>query len=346
MRATFIFLLLLITTGLPGHAESPANGLVVLQYHHISTSTPASTSISPEQFRAHMNWLADNGFTIVDLPAALEQLRQGKPLPDKTAAITFDDGYRNIYTNGFPILRERDWPFTIFVNTDPHDAGLAAWASWDELREMAAAGATLANHTASHLFMLRQRATESETAWLDHLAEEISRAQMRIKTETGQDHRLFAYPYGESNRKVRALVNELGYTAFGQQSGPIGPDSDFTDLPRFPLSGPYAAIETFSTKMLSLPMPIADAQPDSQSGDGTLRYSETQPELRLMLHDNRSLTLNCFASGQGAIPVLAQGNGRYVIRAAASLPIGRSRYNCTYASNQRGRFYWYSWAWV
>ena len=326
--------------------NTPDNHLIVLQYHHVSTTTPASTSTTPEQFSAQLNWLADNNYTITALPEALSKLRAGKKLADKTVAISFDDGYLDNYTNAYPILRDHGWPFTIFVNPQPHDQQLKGWASWEQLREMASNGASIANHTTSHLYMLRQLNNESTQEWRVRMAGEILHAEKRIKTETKQTHRMLSYPYGESNQAIQEIIEELEFTAFGQQSGAIGPDSNYRDLPRFPLSGNYPSLDTFITKMKSLPMPVYSATPDSTSGGGTLIYTETRPTLGLQLHDTDPLALNCFASGQGSIPVSDQGEGRYLVRAPKAIPVGRSRYNCTYASEWPGRFYWYSYAWV
>jgi peptidoglycan/xylan/chitin deacetylase (PgdA/CDA1 family) len=326
--------------------NAPENHLVVLQYHHVSTTTPASTSITPEQFTTQLDWLAENNYSVTNLPDALNKLRAGEALADKTVAITFDDGYLDNYTTAYPILREHGWPFTIFVNPQPHDQKLKGWASWEQLKEMSLNGATIANHTTSHLYMLRQLKNETTPDWQARLSKEMLDAETRIEEETGQTHRILAYPYGESNAAIRKLVEKLDFIAFGQQSGAIGPDSDYSDLPRFPLSGAYSNLDTFITKMKSLPMPVFSATPDSASGDGTLNNAETRPVLVLQLHDTSPLALNCFASGQGSIPVSDQGEGRYRMRAPKSVPVGRSRYNCTYASEWKGRFYWYSYAWI
>jgi biofilm PGA synthesis lipoprotein PgaB len=327
-------------------ANDPPSHLLVLQYHHVSSSTPASTSISPEQFTAHMDWLMNEGYTVIELPLAIEQLQEGRSLDDKTVAITFDDGFIDVYTTAFPILRERKLPFTIFINPDPHDQKLPAWANWKQIKEMGKNGATLANHTNSHLFMLRRADNESTTAWRTRITEEVVVAEERIHSETDQSHLMLAYTYGESDTALRALIGDLGFTAFGQHSGGIDSNSDFTNLPRFPLSGPYSAMDSFQTKMKSLPMQVHTATTDTASKDGTLTHAETTPALTIQLHDSSNLVLNCFASDQGAIPVVDQGEGRYLIRAPKPLPVGRSRYNCTYASEWPGRFYWYSYPWV
>jgi biofilm PGA synthesis lipoprotein PgaB len=327
-------------------ADAVPSHLTVLQYHHVSSSTPASTSISPEQFNEHLLWLEDNNFQVVPLAEALAKIQAGKTLPDKTVAITFDDGYLDNYATAFPLLRQRNWPFTVFINSAPHDAGRTGWASWEQLREMSAAGASIANHTTFHGFLIRRKDGESKADWLERIRLDIEFAERRIKEETNQSHKILAYPYGESNQEIRQLVTEMGFTAFGQQSGPVGASSNFTDLPRFPLSGIYSLLDTFKTKMLSLPMEVKRATPISASGDNTLAYSEGRPVLMLQLATKEHNSLNCFASGQGAIPVEPKGEGIYEIQAPMDISSGRSRYNCTHSSKWPGRFYWYSYAWV
>jgi len=327
-------------------ADAVPSHLTVLQYHHVSSSTPASTSISPEQFSKHLLWLEDNNFQVVPLAEALAKIHAGEILPDKTVAITFDDGYLDNYTMAFPLLRQRSWPFTVFINPAPHDAGRIGWASWEQLREMSAAGASIANHTSFHAFLIREKDGESKADWLDRIKIDIEFAERRIKEEINQSHKILAYPYGESNQDIRQLIANMGYSAFGQHSGSVSTSSDFADLPRFPLSGIYSSLDTFITKMLSLPMDIKRASAITASGDNILANWEDNPVLMLQLRNNERLSLNCFASGQGAITVEFEGEGIYKIQAPEPLPSGRSRYNCTHASEWPGRFYWYSYAWI
>ena len=82
-RGVLLFALLL---GAQAHA------LVILQYHHISDTTPASTSTSPERFGMHLAYLEKHDFDVVPLEQLVQILRSGQPLPDRSVAITFDDG--------------------------------------------------------------------------------------------------------------------------------------------------------------------------------------------------------------------------------------------------------------
>ena len=337
-----------IACAAPGHAT------VVLQYHHISDTTPASTSTSPERFEMHLDALAAQNFTIVPLQQMVDLLRSGRPLPDRTAAITFDDGYASIYSTAFPLLKQRAWPFTVFINTEPHDRAKSGFLSWDQLREMSRGGATVANHTVSHPYLLEREEGQDESAWRAWVTKEILDAQRRIEQEIGSAPNLFAYPYGEYNEAVLAIVDSLGFAGFGQHSGPLARHSDLRALPRFPFGGPYGDPEDFTTKVNSLPMPLTQG-PDAirwEAADGrrltdiVLQGDAARPKLILQFERGFGVpSVNCFVSGQGRL-LITRSENRMSAQSQQPLPPGRSRYNCTAPSSEPSRYYWFSQPWI
>lgn len=60
-----------------------ADSVVVLQYHHVSDSTPAVTSIDPETFREHLQYLQDNNFNVIDITDARDAIEKAKSFPKK-----------------------------------------------------------------------------------------------------------------------------------------------------------------------------------------------------------------------------------------------------------------------
>ena len=331
-----------------------AQAAVVLQYHHVSTETPASTSTSPERFAMHLEYLDENGFEVVPLQILVDTLTAGQALPDKTAAITFDDGYISIYKTAWPLLKDRDWPFTIFINTEPHDQRKSLFMNWDQLRELHSAGATIANHTVSHPYLLRLQEGQDRPQWKVWVQDEIANAQDRIEAEIGEAPMLFAYPFGEFDNAILDIVGELGFVGFGQQSGPLAPFNDLRVLPRFPFGGPYGDPQDFATKVNSLPMPLAaveqpirwEAEDGQELDDLVLAGPSVRPVLMLRFEDGFDTgRLNCFASMQGRIPLTIE---KPWIRVQAEKPFttGRSRYNCTASSGQPGRFHWFSQLWI
>lgn len=340
-------LLVLLLGLLPGvlisHSLSAA---VILQYHHIRDTGPAATRTSPELFRQHLAYLAANNYQVVGLESLITALKQKQPLPDKTVAITFDDGYDSIYHQALPELKRRGWPFTVFINTKPIDEHWQGFMSWDQLRELTDAGASIANHSESHWHMLRRQEGENREHWLQRLQTGIETAEQRIGDELGQRYRWLAYPYGEYNREIQDLLQQMDYVGLAQVSGPLAPWSDLTALPRFAFGGAYGDINDFATKVATRAFPLQRTWVTTESGqrlnDPLLPLTESRPVLHLRL-DSAALAakVNCFASGQGSIPVVRDGD-QLQIQVPAPLPVGRSRYNCTAASDEQGRFFWVS----
>ena len=316
--------------------------MVVLQYHHVSESTPAVTSISPSDFAAHMHYLNENNFNVLPLDEAINSLRSGEALPDRAVTITFDDAYASIYTTAYPLLKQLNYPFTIFVATDLVGANARLYLNWNQLKEMAGHGALMANHTRSHLHLLRLLAAETREQWLGRIEEEITGAQQIIESNLGEVPKLFAYPYGEYDQDVLSLMTKLGYVGFGQQSGAMGANSNFLVLPRYPLAGAYSSLKSFRTKANTLPLPIRLIDIEALISDGNFKPSL---DLEFIEGKWRTSELACFGPG-GRMTIEKISESHFRALPQQEVAVGRSRYNCTMPSNQRGRYFWYSQLWI
>lgn len=320
----------------------PVQALVVLQYHHVSETTPKSTSVTPARFAEHMHWLKDNQYRVVSMQQLLEWLEQGEPLPDRAAVITFDDGYTSIYDTAWPILKKNKWPFTVFINTQHHDEKNQQFMSWEQLQTLVKHGVVIGNHSVSHDHLIRKLKNETEKRWRARVTNEITTAQQRINQKLGEQPKVFAYPFGEYNRGLQKILSGLGYVAFGQQSGPIAPINQVTALPRFPFGGEYGAKDDFSVKVSSKPLPIKEAVLVDEKGnilvDPLLPEGVHRPTLRLSGAHKILSTIQCFAGGNKVH--ISLHDEHLLAQVSERFPAGRSRYNCT-APAVHG-FYWYS----
>jgi len=324
-------------------ANTPASHAVVLQYHHVDSATPAVTSISPSQFQQQMDYLVAENYRVWPLDKVVSHLNKGESIPDRVVAITFDDAYLSIHRTAMPILKNHGLPFTVFVATQLVQR--KHYLSWSDLRELQAAGATIANHTQTHAHLVRREPGESMGLWEKRIRLEILGAEAHIKRETGAIVKLFAYPYGEYDDQLKQLVAELGYDGFGQQSGAVGRYSDIRALPRFPVAGIYSGFEDFKIKVKSLPLPVLRQR---SAYDSLLPLQMSVPTLTIELAegDYRKEQLACYASGQGRIKVNWSTDLSFTATANQSVPVGRSRYNCTLPTMQGDRYYWYSQVWL
>jgi peptidoglycan/xylan/chitin deacetylase (PgdA/CDA1 family) len=94
--------------------------LLILAYHGISLSDEhlwdCTLFMSPEFFRARMQLIKKSGCTVLPLGEALDRLDAGDLAP-KCIAITFDDGTHDFHEQAFPIIKEFDFPVTLYLTT-------------------------------------------------------------------------------------------------------------------------------------------------------------------------------------------------------------------------------------
>ena len=312
------------------------NHCVVLLYHQFSDAGPKSTSISPLLFEEHLKYLQTNDFQVLPLKNVIERLRMQLSLPDNCVSLTADDGYLSIYESAYPLLVKYKTPMSVFVSTEAIDKQYSSIMSWEQLREMSSL-VDVYNHSVTHQH-LNDKTKEV-------LLNEITSAQLRLKNELFQEIKFFAYPYGEFDEKVYKLIEELGYTGFGQHSGAIGTKSDFINLPRFPMASSYAEMDSFVLKINTLPMPVKNEEPKFMAISGN-----SKPTLRIDF--SRALTKNekyqfaCHVSGQEMPNLTWLNSDSVIVQAKEPLPQGRSRYNCTMPSKEKGKYYWYSKVWL
>ncbi|MER3401486.1 MAG: hypothetical protein C4313_10280 [Thermoflexus sp.] len=164
----------------------------ILMYHYISEPPPGADrfrldlSVRPSQFEAHLQHLRAAGYATVSLSDLIAHLTQGQPLPPRPVVLTFDDGYRDAYTEAFPRLLRYGFRGTFFVLTGRADAGDPRYLSWAQIREMSAAGMDMQLHGREHIPL----AGRDEAFLFYH----IVGGKQSLEAHTGRPVRFFAYP--------------------------------------------------------------------------------------------------------------------------------------------------------
>lgn len=305
---------------------------VALLYHHVSAETPPSTSVSPEVFAQHLDYLESGGYSVMQLSRIVTMLNSGSPLPERSVAITFDDAYQSVHDTAMPMLTARGWPFTVFVNTDKSTRESSTYLDWEELRHIIAGGGDVQNHGHSHDHMAFPRAGECMTTWRQRVRADITTAQQLITQNLGVTPTLFAYPYGEFSPELQDEIARLGLTGVGQQSGAIGTDSDFLGLPRHPFYTGADGLERFAQRIQTKPLYIS-AEPR-----GPMRV-ERNSRITLEMDLGDQSPVNCFFDGQ---PVTISDNR---ISDIGPFPKARARLNCT-KSDGAGAYLWWSYLFI
>lgn len=318
-----------------------ANSAVAFMYHRFGENTYPSTNITMKQFEYQLNYFKNNNYNVWHISKIIQQIIEKKKIPKNTVAITIDDAYISTYTKAYPILKSMNFPFTVFVNTNPVDNKSKFYMSWEQMREMQKNGAEFANHSLSHEYLL-QRKNETESMWKKRMLQEITKAQKRLQEEFGEDTnekpKLFSYPFGEYDLKTTELLKELGYIGITQTSGAISEDSDLRAIARFPMAEAYASEKGFMTKLNTLTMPI-----ESVSENEPVFKGKNPPTLRIKLKEK--LQVGCFLSNGEKIHVDWISNTEFEIAPVSALKPPREKYTCT-APAKDGKWYWYSHLWI
>lgn len=198
-----------------GPLPTPPRGLSwtlrvpILMYHYISIPPEDADiyridlSVHPDNFRAQMAYLAENGYTTVDLYDLSRAITNQGELPDKPVIITVDDGYIDNYEIAFPILQEFGHTATFFAITDLVDREHPGYATWPMLVEMSEAGMRIEPHSKTHINLSDR--TRDLLIW------EILGSQQTVAHHIGYTPRYFAYPGGRYDQLTLEIVEELDF---------------------------------------------------------------------------------------------------------------------------------------
>jgi len=313
-----------------GGAALAADYASVLMYHRFGEDKYPSTNIRIEQFEAHLDELAEGAYTVWPLAKVIGHLQQDLPLPDRTVAITIDDAYLSVFTEAWPRLQARNFPFTVFAATQPIDQGHRNYMSWDQIRVLQDAGVHIGSQTSTHPHMHLIGTAEAE--------QELTQSNARFLAEIGQRPTLFAYPFGEFNLDVIDVVKRNGFVAaFGQNSGIVHGYNGYFELPRFAMNEQYGTLERLRLAINGLPLKVNQIVPE----DVVLNDTNNPPNYGFTLAPDiaNDRQLRCFNSLYGKLDVTIMGP-RAEIRLPGPFSKGRARINCTMPGAD-GRWRWF-----
>ena len=244
-------------------SEAGGAGVTVFIYHRFGEDKYPSTNISLDRFSEQLEFLRDNNYRVISLKQLVDSLKGESELPDRAVVITIDDGYRSVYTEAWPVLKQYGYPFTVFVYVKATENKHRNYLTWDQIKEMKAAGVDFQNHGFAHdhmAFKPPEMDIDEYKAWI--------RADLAVSTkimsgELKERPRFFAVPYGEYNKTVLDEIRSSGYEAiFLQDPGSVSKDTDPFAIPREPILGnEWATMEHFQMVLERVDLPIMGEVP-------------------------------------------------------------------------------------
>ncbi len=190
-------------------SSSFVQGYRILTYHKIADRPQDSFTVKTDHFRSHMAFLADN-HPVMGLADLVRRLVEGPAPESGTVAVTFDDGYGEAATTIAEIMDKKDLTATFFIITGVLDNTIqfpgGPFLSWQDARQMSAAGFSIGSHTVSHRSL-----GEIE---LEDVEKELTGSYRRITEELGEPPKGLSYPYGtirDFSGKVGEIAKSTGY---------------------------------------------------------------------------------------------------------------------------------------
>ena len=199
--------------------------LPILLYHYVEIVTDErdtireGLSITPQVFESQLVTLVNNGFTPITFDDLSAYYAGRAELPNKPIIITFDDGYRDFYTDVFPLLKKHQIRAAIFVVSGFLDY-TKNYLTRTQLAEIAESPLVEINaHSVNHpnLTLLA----------LPGAAWEIAESKRALEAVLGRPVNHFAYPFGAYSQILAQEVTRAGFHSAATVE--LGVTQSFTD---------------------------------------------------------------------------------------------------------------------
>jgi peptidoglycan/xylan/chitin deacetylase (PgdA/CDA1 family) len=210
-------------------------------YHRIDDDPGKDIlAVTPFSFFEQMRWLKEEGFPVLPVSEALKRLSEGN-LPEGAVCITFDDGYRDNFTEAFPVLSRFHFsamvfPVTGFVRGEGEHPRYrqspvpVPYLTVDQVRQMKEAGIEFGCHTHTHALL--------PGISDDQAKDEICQAKKLLEDWTEAPVEVFAYPNGAFQHRHFSMLDEHGFqAAFSVMPGVNCRETDRWILRRTEVSG-------------------------------------------------------------------------------------------------------------
>lgn len=247
---------------IPSTQLNPTHHIYVpILCYHVLSDGRADTLYTPYwQFEEHLKAIKQHGYTPITPQQLYEAYFMKKALPKKPILITFDDGYYDNYSYGYPLLKKYDMPATIFLitkNIAPVEnieltPGLPR-LSWENVKAMTSY-VTFQNHTYNSHIQTRNKlgyltgmiATpmkingkfETPKQQYDRVYADVQKSEDLLKQHVGYGSYIFSYPFGAHNQTtIQTLKNSHIPLAVTIKPGIAKNSSKPYELPRLLVDG-------------------------------------------------------------------------------------------------------------
>lgn len=251
----------------PPFAHDKSAQVSILLYHEFSSAGNATDMTIPTVlFREQMQAIKDSGEAVISLEDFLAWKRGEKNIPNPSIMITMDDGWKSVYTDAYPILKEFGFPFTIFLYTNYVASGSKSMTV-DQIKELLANGASLGCHSRSHPYPPAVRgalAKGPEEAAVFFRKEMVEPAD-KLASLLGTRPKVYAYPGGFHLPEMHAFADEAKYEAlFTVNPAKVTWETPMKEIHRYVIHGKVPSTFVAATSFRGIPLGRRLLGPDNK----------------------------------------------------------------------------------
>lgn len=218
----------------------PIPPVTILGYHAVSNDKTI-VDINPHMFQKQLSFLKKN-FKFITLDNVIDYINGEQTFTKPAVALTFDDGYSDVFTTIAPILAKDNIPAATFILSNPACANRQELEnkkklmSIKEIKHLRNLGWTIGCHSATHAKLVNKYI---------QLEKEITLSKKQLEKELNAPITYFAYPKGIYNQHVITKVKKAGFSAaFAFRNGFITHKTNSFTIPRSPVDRTHT-IEQF-----------------------------------------------------------------------------------------------------
>jgi len=163
-------------------------------------------SVSVCAFTAQLDWLVAHGYHTVLPRDVVAFWDHGAPLPVNPIILTFDDGSPDWYSTVFPMLQAHGLTAEFYVTLEHVGSSI----SWDQLRQMAAAGMGIGAHDVNHFQLTGGPVVPAS---LDVMRYQVTEAKRVLESQLGVVVDSMAYVGGGYDAALIGIVQAAGYSS-------------------------------------------------------------------------------------------------------------------------------------
>lgn len=295
--------------------EDDGSRVSVLGYHVFHATKPETQMlISTAKFRKQMELVKASGIPVITLPQFLAWRRGEGEVPAQSILITMDDGWKSVYTEAFPIMRELQLPFTIFLykNYVGSERGGRAM-SLGMIKEMMESDlCTIGSHSVSHPFPseVKKQAKIGPENYEKFIHKEMGDSKSFLDEKFKIQLTTYAYPGGYHTEEMYPIADKLGYDhLFTVKPGKVRRDSSRYSLPRYIVlgnnDGAFEAAMVFRNGSVAAPVLAVELPFPAKPGAGEI-VSSRLPKIAVDLSDAENVdpgSIVMRVAGFGKVPV-------------------------------------------